>query len=35
MAKSKVPKGVIRGVEDIDSGDTASKDEIEEVLKHA
>lgn len=29
----KIPKGVLRGIEDIASGNTASKSEIREVLK--
>jgi len=28
----QVPEGVLRGIEDIDDGDTASKDDIDESL---
>lgn len=29
----RVPEGVLRGIEDIVEGDTASKEEIESILK--
>ena len=29
----KVPEGVLRGIEDLDEGRTASKEDIESVLK--
>lgn len=32
MNRPAVPKGVIRGIEDLVNGDTATKEEIEEVL---
>jgi len=28
-----VPKGVLRGIEDIEEGNTASKEDLEELLK--
>lgn len=29
----QVPEGVLRGIEDIEEGNTASKDDIDEALK--
>lgn len=32
--RPKVPEGVIRGIEDLDEGRTASKEDLESVLKY-
>jgi hypothetical protein len=33
MTETKVPVGVVRGIEDIKNGETASTSDIESVLK--
>lgn len=32
--RPEVPEGVLRGIEDIAEGDTASKEDLESVLKY-
>jgi hypothetical protein len=32
--RPEVPEGVLRGIEDIDEGRTASKEDLESVLKY-
>jgi len=33
MVMSLLSQGVLRGIEDIEEGDTASKDDLESILK--